>query len=193
MNIIIAFLFFGLVVGALWQAFLCRVWGTKILKEQFTGRVLYLKTKEGEFRFDKVHKKFSYKLKGDTTWWSKDYSDGRSIEIVQTTDTASLFEFFLGGWNILDLAGRYRDLVHKYTIYLKFADGDALPVITLKQYEQRDWFLSQLYLDMYKAILRKFGMYREADIVAEQIAFELRGKLEKADFKNIQSVRCDFF
>lgn len=165
--------------GILWQGFLLRVWGKQILREQFTGRVLYLKTNQGEFRFDKVHQKFSYKLKGDKDWWSKDFDEVRTLEIHHSDDTASMIEFFFGDWNLFDLAGRYRDLVHTYTISLKLGKDYFVPIFALKQYEQRDWFFGQLYIDFCIWALKLIGLYQEADDVAHNHKHLLIEKIKK--------------
>lgn len=167
----------ALIVGILWQAFLYRIWGARTLGEQFSGRVLYLKTKQGEYRFDKVHKKFSYKLKGDTGWWSKDFDQVRTLSIHHSDDTASMIEFLIGEWNIFDLAGRYRDLVHTYTISIKVGRDEFIPIYALKQYEQRDWFFGQLYLDFCIWVLKHLGMYRDVQDVSEALAKQLSDKV----------------
>lgn len=179
-------LFFSYVLGLLWQALMHKVWGGKILKLMRGTNALYFKTGEGEFRLEKTHKKFSYKLKKQTTWQSIDYDELRQIYVFRSTDTASLIEFFMGDWGLWDMFGRYRDLINTYSIRLWTHKGTDVPVLTLKQYEQREWWLGQVFLAITISILKAFKLYRDGEDVAAQQLHTLQHLLAEFDLELTQ-------
>jgi len=149
------------VFSVFWQWVLMRVWGGKWLKEAKSNTAWYFKTAEGEFRVDQTHKRFNYKLKKQLQWQSVDFADVGKLYVFATNDTASLIEFFVGGWNITDIFGRYRDHLHSYSIRLWLQDATEIPIFNLKQYEQRDWFLGRFYIAIMIKLLRWLGLYEE--------------------------------
>lgn len=164
-------------INLLWQALLLRVWGAQFLKQAHSSSAWYFKTKEGEFRVDSTHKKFNVKAAKAHQWQSIDFDQIRQIYIFRSTDTASLIEFFLGGWNLFDLAGRYRDLLHTYSIRLWTVDGEDIPLMTLKQYQQRDWFLGQIMVRFTIAVLTRLRLYRDGEDVAYDSLYLFKEKL----------------
>ncbi len=168
------------IFGLLWQAIMQNVWGGKIIKEISNGRMFYFKTKNGEYRLESTHKKFSFKLKNESKWTLVDYDDIKDIHILTSTDTASLIEFFLGDWGLWDMFGKYRDFLHTYSIQVLLKDQRIIPIMELKQYEQREWLLGQLFLKLSNWILKIFKMYRQGDEVAEEALEKIAEKFKRA-------------
>ena len=154
--------------GLLWQALMHKVWGGKIIKELASGRSLYFKTKKGEYRLESTHKKLSFKLAGQKAWESVDFTDIKDIHIFRSTDTASLIEFFMGDWGLWDIAGKYRDLLHTYSIQILLRDQRDIPIVVLKQYEQREWLLGRIFLRITLAVLKVCNLYRDGEEVAQE-------------------------
>ena len=156
------------------------VWGGKIIKEISNGRNFYFKTKKGEYRLESTHKKFSFKLKDEPKWTSVNYDDIKDIHVLCSTDTASLIEFFLGDWGLWDMAGKYRDVLHTYAIQVLLKDQRKILIMELKQYEQREWLLGQLFLKLSLWFLKIFNLYRQGDDVTEEALEKIADKFKSA-------------
>lgn len=169
-HIILYFIFlfiFSYCLGLAWQAIMQHVWGGKILKELNNERALYLKTRRGEFRVDGTHKRFSFKLKNDKAWQAMDFEDVRNIHIFRETNGGALIEFFLGDWGLWDLKGNYRDVINTYRIQITLRDSRDIPIFVLRQYEQREMWLGQLFLSISLGILKALHLHRDGEEVAQ--------------------------
>lgn len=165
---LILFLIISYTLNLVWQAIMQRVWGGSILKEMGNTRALYLKTRQGEFRVDGTHKRFSFKAKKSANWEAVDFDQVRNIHIFSEVNGGALIEFFLGDWGLWDLHGRYRDVINTYRIQITLKDSRDIAIFVLRQYEQREMWLGHFFLGISLAILRALHLYRDIEEVAEE-------------------------
>lgn len=154
--------------GLAWQAFMQRIWGGSALKELSNERNFYLKTRQGEFRVDGTHKRFSFKPKKAKTWETVDFDQVRNIHVFSEVNGGALIEFFLGDWGLWDLHGRYRDVINTYKIQITLKDSRDIAVFVLRQYEQREMWLGHYFLQISLGILKRLNLYRNAEEVAQE-------------------------
>lgn len=155
-------------IGLLYQALLHKIRGLKYHKEHRTSRALLFSTGEGDFRVDQVHGNFNHKSKGETSWHTIAFDDIHSIYIFQTQDNASIMEFFLSDFELWDFAGNYRDVTNIFSIRLWLKNGEEIPLMTLKQYEQRELWLGRITHAITLNILAKLGLYHAVEDVAAE-------------------------
>ncbi len=165
---LILFLTFSYALGLVWQAVMQRIWGGSILKEMGNERALYLKTRQGEFRVDGTHKRFSFKPKKAASWEAVDFDQVRNIHIFREVNGGALIEFLLGDWGLWDLHERYRDVINTYTIQITLKDSRDIAIFVLRQYEQREMWLGHFFLNISLGILKALHLYKDIEEEAEE-------------------------
>jgi len=168
----------GLVFKYIYFYILHRIYGAKLLDIKKSGDGLSFKTSLGRFRISKKHKKVMYQRNKDRSWKSLPFEDITGIHVATTTDTASILEFFFSDFNLLDFKGKYRDVLHtcemKFSVYSDHPDITLdVNLLTMKQYEQREFFLGQLFYEFDVWLMTKLGFYTEIDKVRDKTVKEL--------------------
>ena len=93
------------------------------------------------------------------------FDDIQDIHVVRREETGSLVEFFFGDFSLFDFMRKYRDRIHSCEINLSVPSGyddmnTDITLTTLKQYEQREFFLGQLFHDFDVWLMTKLGFYQ---------------------------------
>ncbi len=168
MEVFLVILFLVYLGSLLYLAALHVVRGGSYRNERLTDRALLFSTAEGDFRFDRQHRKVNVKRRGQKEWRTYDFDDIANLYVFREVDTASIFEFFLGGFGWTDFLSQYRDVSNSYSIRLRLrGSGEEVILMTLKQYEQREWFWNQYIQSFNLEILRKAGLYRDIESVGD--------------------------
>jgi len=144
--------------------FLHKVYGVKLYDVRNVNRKLSFKTNKSVFQISKEHQKFMYKTKKERHWKSIAFKDIKGIHVEKQVGTASIVEFFFGGFGLFDFFRKYRDRLHTYDIKLSVVSGHQdinmdVIILSLKQYEQREFFLGQLMHDFDLWLMKKLGFY----------------------------------
>ncbi len=158
--------------------FLHRVYGAKLDAEVRSKRKLSFKTNKSKFQLDSERRKLIFKNKRDKHWKTIHFDEMRNIRIERTTNTASVIEFFFGDFSLFDFFRKYRDQLHTYKIILSVFSTHAdmnmdVTILTLKQYEQREFFLGKLMHNFDIWLMTKFGFYMSIDDVSENKVEEI--------------------
>ena len=145
--------------------FLHKIYGSKITKIRKLKGKLQFKTSKTVFQIDKARKKLMYKGKRERSWMTVSFEDIHDIHVVRREETGSLVEFFFGGFSLFDFMRKYRDRIHSCEINLSVPSGyddmnTDITLTTLKQYEQREFFLGQLFHDFDVWLMTKLGFYQ---------------------------------
>lgn len=178
LTLFFVILIFCQIFGLFYLSVLHKVRGAVYRGEAKSARALFFRTKYGDHRVDGQHKQWNFKEKGKNTWDTIKFEEILGIYQLQDVENASVFEFFLGGFSIWDFSGKYRDHMRNHHIRLRLKGGGDVPLMTLKQYQQREWFLAQFIHDFQLLILSKIGWYRDIDDVSEEWMDTFVEKLE---------------
>lgn len=157
----------SIIFGLIWQAFLHRIWGGRIIKQLSNERNFYIKTRRGEFRIDSTHKRFSFKLKKTKTWETVDFDQVRNIHIFYEANGGPLIEFFLSDWGLWDLHSQYRDVINTFKIQITLKDSRDIPIFILRQYEQREMWLGHYAQQISLGVLKSLHLYQDGDDAAQ--------------------------
>ena len=153
--------------------FLHKVYGTKLYDVRRSSRTLSFKTNKSLYQIDKKHQKLLYKKKKEKHWKSVGFEEINGIHVVKSTGTASVIEFFFGDFSLFDFFRKYRDRLHTYEIKIEVISGHQdinmdVTILSLKQYEQREFWLGQLIHDLDIWVMTKLGFYVVIDEVYEE-------------------------
>ena len=165
---IISLILLTLCGNLLWLALIHQNRGNKFGKEMKNSTGINFSTNTGDFRIDKVQQNFKYKLKGETNWLVSHFEAITGIESVYSTDDAIWYEMFLSDWSLWDLSGKYRDVTHIASIELTMAGGARVPLVEIRQFEQREMWLGQYTYELQIRLLEKLGLYHPLEHVADQ-------------------------
>ena len=174
----VAVFLFSYSLYLLWLAFIHQVRGENLSKEGKKSSGITFSTNQGDFFIDSVTKGFKYRPKGENGWKSIAFDAITGIRYVVHADSASWFEFFLSDWDLWDLSGRYRDITNIATVELRIAGGSLLPLVELRQYEQRELWLGQWSYELHIALIKKLGLYHPLEEVTEAWIDALCNKCE---------------
>ncbi|HSC76021.1 MAG TPA: hypothetical protein VLB90_07290 [Pseudomonadales bacterium] len=151
----------------LWLAFIHQNRGNKLSKETSKNSGITFSTNQGDFFIDQVKQSFKYKPKGEATWKAISFDAINGISSVYGQDDASWYEFFLSDWELWDLSGQYRDVTNINTVELHVAGGSRIPLVEIRQYEQRELWLGQWSYELHISLLKTLGLYHPLDDVTE--------------------------
>lgn len=127
------------------------------------------------FRIDTVHR--SIALVSPSGRRSAPLGDVQAVRIRESEDAAWLLEF-MRGFDLMDLAGRYRDTVLWSTVSLRFVDGSEWPVFVAGQYQPRE-FLMGWFLDLQARVLVRLGWITDVPVRVHAVADELAALLAR--------------
>ena len=167
-------LFFSLIISHyVYFYFLHRVYGTKLYDVKKSNGKLSFKTSKSQYQLDRKRKKLIFKDKKDKRWKTLTFDQISSIHVKKHTGTASIVEFFFGGFGLFDFFNKYRDRLHTYDIKIGVVSDHPginmdVTVLSLLQYEQREFFLGQLMHDFDIWVMKSLGFYNSIDDVYEK-------------------------
>ena len=184
----VSVIFLVLILHYVYIYFLHKVYGIKLYDVHRTNRKLSFKSKKSLFQVDKEHQKFMYKTKKERHWKTVHFKDIKGVHVEKHVGTASIIEFFFGGFSLFDFFRRYRDRLHTYDIRLNVVSGHRdinmdVSLLILKQYEQREFFLGQLIHDFDLWVMKKLGLYTPINKVSENKIKELVELIKPYDLK----------
>lgn len=150
--------------------FLHKVYGAKLYDIKKSKGKLSFKTSKSQYQLDRKHKKLIFKDKKDKHWKTLTFDQINSVHVKKDTGTASIVEFFFGDFSLFDFFNKYRDRLHTYEIKLGVVSDHPdinldVVVLSLKQYEQREFFLGQLMHDFDIWVMKNLGFYNSIDDV----------------------------
>jgi hypothetical protein len=150
-----------------------RIYGAKLYDVKKSKGKLSFKTSKSQYQLDRKHKKLIFKDKKDKRWKILTFDQLNGIHVKKHTGTASIVEFFFGGFGLFDFFNKYRDRLHTYEIKLGVVSDHPdinmdVILLSLKQYEQREFFLGQLMHDFDIWVMKNLGFYTSIDDVYEK-------------------------
>lgn len=151
-------------------AVLHKVYGAKLYAIHKSQNKLSFKTVKSQFQLDKTRRMLIHKGKKDRHWKTITFDQIANIYVEKNADTASINEFIFSDFSLFDFFEKYRDKQHSYNIRLKILsehpviDNDVT-VLSLNQYEQREFWLGQMFHNLDIWILTKLGLYTRLDDV----------------------------
>lgn len=153
--------------------FLHRLYGAKLYDVKKSRAKVSFKTSKSQYQIDRKHKKLIFKDKKDKHWKTLTFDQITRIYVNKHTGTASIVEFFLGGFGLFDFFNKYRDRLHTYDIKLGvFSDHPDInmdiTVLSIKQYEQREFFLGQIMHNFDIWVMKNLGFYDSIDDVYQE-------------------------
>lgn len=179
-----------IVVGMRYLHFyvLHRIYGGKLLNIKKSSRNLSFATKKSKFQLSKEHKKLMYKANRDRNWKSLSFSEITKVHVVKSTGSAGMLEFMVSDFNLWDFKGEYRDVVHSYDIRLGVLSDHPdmnldVTILIMRQYEQREFFLGQLFHEMDIWVMKKLGLYTNIADAREAKIEELMQLFRRCGFK----------
>lgn len=127
------------------------------------------------FRIDTAHRTVALAAPGGRR--SASLSAVRAIRIHEAEEAAWLLEF-VRGFDLMDIAGRYRDTVLWSTVSLRLDDGSEWPVFIAGQYRPRE-FLMGWFLELQAQWLVRLGWITHVPTRVHDVADEIAGLLER--------------
>lgn len=167
----------------LWLAFIHQNRGETLSKETSKSSGITFSTNQGDFFIDQVKQSVKYKPKGETTWKSIPFDAIKGINYVCGQDDASWYEFFLSDWEWWDLSGRYSDVTNINTVELHVAGGSRIPLVEIRQYEQRELWLGQWSYELHISLLKTLGLYHPLDDITEALIAAMTEKCERCGLR----------
>jgi hypothetical protein len=151
----------------LWLAFIHQIRGNKIRKETRKSSGITFSTNQGDFFIDQVKQSFKYKPKGENQWKAVAFDGITGITYDWGAEDASWYEFFLSDWDLWDMLPQYRDVTNIATVELRVAGGSRIPLVEIRQYEQRELWLGQWSYELHIGLLKTLGLYHPLEDVTE--------------------------
>lgn len=151
----------------LWLAFIHQNRGNKLSKETSKSSGITFSTNQGDFFVDQVKQSFKYKPKGETTWKALAFDAITGISYYTREDDAMWYEFLFSDWELWDLSGRYCDITNTNTVELRVTGGSQIPLVEIRQYEQRELWLGQYTYEFHIGLLKKLGLYHPLEDVTD--------------------------
>jgi hypothetical protein len=180
-------LIFCYAVYLLWMAFIHQIRGARLTREARDARGINFSTNTGDFRIDKAQHNFKYRLRKETNWKVLSFDAIRDISYYIHDESAGWFEFFLSDWSLWDLNSKYRDVHNVATIELSVAGGGRVPLVEIRQYEQREMWLGHYSYLAHIWLLKKLHLFHPLEEAAEAWAHDFIYKCRRLGLVLLES------
>ncbi len=176
MNVLI-FLLVVALLDFLFVAFFRRLKKGRYKVHTDTSEVFEFSTDVGGFAIDRVERVFRYATPGGRGSIPLDAVNKLEFGLVEKY---ALLQEILFGFDLTDFMGRYQDSDYWYSISLRTADNEHIPIYIAGQYKQRS-FLMTWYINLQQRILEAMGAFVDVHDWSRAVVDSLKDAFQGSD------------